>query len=292
MSGPLVPKIGPDTRPLIAPELFPWLIVAAGLLVAYVPSFYGLFTTIWNTNEQAQGPVVLGVSLWLLYRKWPALYGATDSRASAAGWPLLATGLLLYILGRSQAIQPLEIGSLILVASAVALLLRGAKGLRSIWLPLFFMCFMIPIPGTIVAATTLPISIAVSKVVDSLLFAMGYPIAREGVILQLGQYELLVANACAGLHTLFALEALGFVYLTMVKHDSLMRHLCLAALIIPISFAANIIRVTTLALITYYFGEGAGQGFLHGFAGILLFLTALVLIILADSILRRVPTKS
>ena len=42
----------------------------------------------------------------------------------------------------------------------------------------------------------------------------------------------------------------------------------------------------SLTLITYYFGDEAGQGFLHGFAGMVLFLSALMLIISADSLLR------
>jgi exosortase/archaeosortase family protein len=101
---------------------------------------------------------------------------------------------------------------------------------------------------------------------------------------------LLVANACAGLHTFFALEALGIVYLNLVKHESLLRNVALIALIAPIAFAANVIRVMTLALITYNFGDAAGQGFLHGFAGIVLFMSALLLIFSADSLLRRLGT--
>jgi hypothetical protein len=41
-----------------------------------------------------------------------------------------------------------------------------------------------------------------------------------------------------------------------------------------------------LCLITYHFGDAAGQGFLHGFAGLVLFLSALLLIIGMDSLLR------
>jgi hypothetical protein len=41
-----------------------------------------------------------------------------------------------------------------------------------------------------------------------------------------------------------------------------------------------------LTLITYYFGDAAGQGFLHGFAGMVLFVTALVLILSIDSALQ------
>jgi exosortase/archaeosortase family protein len=72
----------------------------------------------------------------------------------------------------------------------------------------------------------------------------------------------------------------------MVRHGSFLRNVGLALLIVPISFTANIIRVMTLTLITYHFGDAAGQGFLHGFAGMVLFISALLLIIGVDTLLR------
>jgi EpsI family protein len=106
------------------------------------------------------------------------------------------------------------------------------------------------------------------------------------VILQIGQYQLLVADACAGLQTLLTLEALGLFYLNLMRHPSAFRNIGLALFIVPISFSANVIRVIVLTLITYYFGDAAGQGFLHGFAGMVLFVTALVLILSIDSALQ------
>jgi exosortase/archaeosortase family protein len=87
----------------------------------------------------------------------------------------------------------------------------------------------------------------------------------------------------AGLQTLLTLEALGLFYLNLMRHPSAFRNITLALLIIPISFTANVIRVIALTLITYYFGDAAGQGFLHGFAGMVLFITALVLILAVDN---------
>jgi hypothetical protein len=46
-----------------------------------------------------------------------------------------------------------------------------------------------------------------------------------------------------------------------------------------------------LSLITYHFGDEAGQGFLHGFAGMVLFLSALVLIISFDTLLQAFEAK-
>jgi len=48
---------------------------------------------------------------------------------------------------------------------------------------------------------------------------------------------------------------------------------------------ANIVRVIILVLVTYHFGDEAGQGFVHGFAGIVLFIVALLLMLVLDRIL-------
>jgi len=261
--------------------------VILGVLVLYVPTFYALLIGLWQTEEQAHGPMILLLAAWLIYRKWPQMLQASEGKpTSLAGWPLFICALLLYILGRSQSILIFEIGSFILLLAAILLLIRGGSALKVLWFPLFFMLFMIPLPGGLVATLTLPMKMAVSYVTEHILFWAGYPIARTGVILQLGQYQLLVADACAGLQTLLTLEALGLFYLNVVRHTSVFRNVALAILIVPISFTANVIRVIVLSLITYHLGDAAGQGFLHGFAGLVLFASALLLIIGVDSLLQ------
>jgi exosortase B len=264
-----------------------WWPVLLGMLVMYVPTFYDMGTGIWSTEEQAHGPIIFGVALWLIYRNWPDMMAASEGqRGSALGWPVAVLGVLFYILGRAQEIQIVEMGSFLWLLVGSVLLVRGPKALKVQWFPLFFMLFMLPLPGTLVDAVTMPMKMAVSYVAEHVLYQIGYPIARTGVILQIGQYQLLVADACAGLHTLFTLEALGLLYLNIVRHTSFFRNVMLAILIVPISFTANVVRVMTLTLITYHFGDEAGQGFLHGFAGMVLFISALTLIVGCDTLLR------
>jgi exosortase len=148
------------------------------------------------------------------------------------------------------------------------------------------MVFMIPLPGFFVDPVGQAMKQVVSMTAEYILFETGYPITRAGVILQIGPYQLLVADACAGMRTLFMLEALGILYLNLVKHANWFRNVTLALLIVPISFTANIIRVIALTLITFYLGDEAGQGFLHGFAGMVLFSSALALTFFADTLLR------
>ena len=273
------------------PPILTWAPVLLGLAVMYIPSFVDLFNGIWSTPEQGHGPMVLLVSLFLLYRQWPAMQVASQRhRPQRLGLADPRRGAAL-LHPRPFARHPALRDRLAdLGVRRFGLLLIGPKALKAQWFPLFFMLFMIPLPGPIVDALTMPMKMAVSYVADHILFAAGYPIARTGVMLQIGQYKLLVADACAGLHTLFTLEAMGLLYLNLVRHDSLFRNVMLAILIIPISFTANVIRVMSLTLITYYWGDEAGQGFLHGFAGMVLFLSALLLIIGVDSLLQATVT--
>jgi exosortase B len=280
-------------RRLAAPRTVPWWICVLGLLVLYVPTIVDLIRNIWSTEEQSQGPIVLAICAWLTWRAWDRIDDSTvDRPRPVIGWVLIAVGLLLYVFGRSQRILSAQTLSVIFMLPGLLLLLRGPKQLRAAAFPLFFMIFLIPLPATMVDAVTQPLKLAVSSVATTVLFGIGYPIARSGVILQIGQYQLLVADACAGLHTLFSLEAMGLLYLNVVRHTSLVRNIALAILIVPISFAANVIRVMVLALITYHFGDEAGQGFLHGFAGLVLFMTALMFIIATDSGLRWIAART
>lgn len=269
----------------IRPAIAEWFLILIGLIALYVPTWVNLSRTIWATEAQAHGPIILSVALWFFWKQRLVIHDM-PAAPSKAGWPLFILGLLLYTVGRSQDILIFEVGSQIIVIASLLLILRGWAALGAAWFPLFFLLFMIPLPSTFVDALTLPMKMAVSYVAENVLYWVGYPISRTGVILQIGQYKLLVADACAGLQTLFTLEALGLLYLNIVRHDSFFRNVALAILIVPISFTANVIRVMVLTLITYHFGDAAGQGFLHGFAGMVLFITALVIIMGVDSLLQ------
>jgi exosortase len=134
---------------------------------------------------------------------------------------------------------------------------------------------------------TQPLKRGVSYVAEQILYHAGYPISRTGVILMIGPYQLLVADACAGLNSMFTLEALGLLYLNIVGHTDKLRNLLLAILIIPVSFCANVVRVMILVLVTFYYGDEAGQGFVHSFAGMVLFLVGLTLMLGVDNVIGR-----
>jgi exosortase len=150
----------------------------------------------------------------------------------------------------------------------------------------------VPLPGTLIDALTEPLKHWISIIVVDLLHLVGYPIGRSGVMLTVGRYELLVADACSGLNSMFSLAALGALFIHIMGRKSRLHTALLVLAIVPIAFAANIVRVVSLVLITYHFGDAAGQGFLHGAAGIVLMLVALLAFFALDWCLARWVTKA
>jgi exosortase B len=251
------------------------LLLLLGLGLMYFPVFKSFLETVWATDDQGHGPIVLAVSAWLMWRarhEFDALESPPNTTAAALS---MAVGLLIYVGGRNQMYDTFEAMSLVFVLAALILALKGWPAIRLLMFPLLFLCFMVPLPSFIVQTLTTPLKIVVSQVAEAILHSVGLPVARSGVILYVGQYQLLVADACSGLNSLFTLESLGLLYLNLMGYKSKLRNILLVILIVPISFIANVCRVLILILVTYYLGDEAGQGFLHSLAGMTLFQTNL-----------------
>ena len=170
----------------------------------------------------------------------------------------------------------------------------GSDSLTVLWFPLLYLLFAVPLPQSLVALLTNPLKLAISESAVTILYTLGYPIANAGVVILVGQYELLVATACAGLNSLITLTVLTLFYVYLIHRAEWRYMAALTVLVIPISIFSNLVRVLILILLTYHAGEAAAQGFLHNFAGITTFVVALASIYIVDKIglrLRKVLGK-
>lgn len=269
-----------------------WLIALAGFAAMYVPVYWWAAQTTWQSEEHGHGPLILAVLAWLFWTMRQQLVDAPAVPAPALGWPVFLLGLGIFVLGRAFSISILELGSQIFVVAGALLLLKGVPALRIAWFAVFYLIFLIPLPGILVDAITGPLKQWISVIVETLLYAAGYPIARTGVTMTIGQYQLLVADACSGLNSMFSLSALGTLFMYIMARKSKLHNAIMLAAILPIAFVANIIRVIILVLLTYHLGDEAGQGFLHGAAGMVLMLAALGIFFALDAILAFIGARA
>lgn len=254
----------------------------------YVPLYWAAANGIWQSEEQGHGAIILAVMLWLFWTIQGEIRRLPDRPSPVLGSVVFGAGMLVYVVGRIFDISILGFASQPFVVAGALLLMKGTAAIRLAWFPLVYFIFMVPLPGMLVDAITGSLKGVIANLVESLLYLAGYPIARSGVILSIGPYQLQVADACSGLNSMFSLSALGTLFIYIMGRKTKLHTAIMLVAILPIAFVANIIRVITLVLVTYYLGDEAGQGFLHGAAGMVLMLVALFFFFVLDWVLDRV----
>lgn len=257
-----------------------------GFLAMAVPTFVRLADEVWPLEIGAHGPIVLATGIWLLFHIRGELF------ALAAKPPVLlvalgyAASFGLYAFGRPYDLLALEALGVYGFFFSTALLLLGLPAILRNLFPFIYLAFLIPVPGWLLDRITAPLQMFISTVSTGMLGALGYPIDRQGIVITIAQYRLLVEDACSGMNSLIGLAAVMLFYIYIIHRSSMRYTAILAAAIVPIAVLVNIIRVCALILLTYYAGDAVAQGFLHVTTGIVLFALALALTILLDKFLQ------
>jgi exosortase len=270
-------------RPVGSPAVArPGLFIAIAAVCLAAPTMLDVARDSWSSDQGAHGPIVLLTGIWLMVRELRATAPRARPGNTLLTLALLSFCLIVYTLARISGIIEIE-GFMMYAALVVAAYgIWGGTVLRCVWFPLVYMLFVFPPPDTLFAMLTQPLKILISQTAVTMLHGLGYPIAGSGVMIQIGQYQMLVAAACAGLNSLLSLTALGMFY-SYIRHSSNFYYmLVLICFILPIAVIANLVRVLLLLLITYHFGEAAGQGFFHELAGLSMFASALICIFCLD----------
>jgi exosortase len=267
------------------------VILILGLVAFCVPTMKFVVQQSWTGEEGAHGPIVLATGIWLLWREWQEARDFAKPPSAPIVWILLAVFVPLQIFARITQIVELE--GYLMYASIIAVLygMVGFEALRRLWFPLLYLAFIFPPPESLVALATVPMKIWLSKAAIGFLQLFNYPIGGQGVTIYIGQYELLVAAACSGINSIISLSAISLFYIYMRHKAEWLYALLLVFLIVPVALVANFFRVLILILLTYHAGEAAAQGFMHNFAGIVMFAIALLTIFAADEVLKPLWDK-
>ncbi|TAN41251.1 MAG: exosortase/archaeosortase family protein [Nitrospirae bacterium] len=256
----------------------------------FAPTFYKLYSYGWNNADYSHGPLILIAFFWLLWRDREKFTLSCEADINVLSLSFLLFGLFCYMVGSILSSMVLESFAMVPVLIGATGFLYGRQAVSSILFPALFLIFLVPPPGFFIDMVTFPLKLGVAVVSAYVLKAAGYLISRDGAIMYIGDYTIIVGDACSGMRSLVSLMAVGAVY-AYLQTISNFKKVVLFLSVIPISIAANTIRLIVLALITYHYGEAAGQGFFHNFSGILLFLIAMGGLVCIDIFLngKRAP---
>lgn len=240
----------------------------------------------WDDPNYSHGFLVPFFSGYLVWRQRGRLKAVIPhARTSGAGLLVLLGGIGMLVLGDIGAELFLSRGSLIVILAGLILFHLGPSVLRQVSFPLTFLFFMVPLPAIIFYAVTFPLQSLAAQNAAWALDLFGVPVLLDGNVLHLSQITLGVTEACSGVRSLISLLALAmaWAYLTLDKGWAMA---ALVASALPITVAANSVRVVSTGLIGQWFGISYAQGFFHTFSGWLIFLVAFVALLGIHGLIR------
>ena len=245
-----------------------WSLVA----ILYSPVIFQLYKSRWEMIDYTHAYFILPVSLFLAWRKRKEIVKSVSSITNQGLiFPsILILGILLFILGWRKEYLFITSGSMILVLIGLIGYLYGPKTVRKLAFPIGYLILMIPPPLGILDAITLPMRYGISAVAAGILKSFHYPVMREGLLIYLGRQEIFMGAPCSGFRSLITMFSLGLAYIYILKETRKNKIIILLS-VIPLALFGNLLRVLSLCLVTYYFGQEAGQGFFHDFSGIIVF---------------------
>jgi exosortase len=265
------------------------------VVILYAPVFSNLYHFRWDTVDYTHAYFILPISLWLTWRKRKEIKDfyqySTHNKRNLISFLILLLGLSIFIFGLRQDYIFIQTLSLIPLLFGLIGYLYGKKMVRTLSFPVLYLLLLVPPPFGVIDSITLPMRYGISVLTEKILFLLNYPITRKGLLLTIGYDDIFMGAPCSGFRSLITMFSLVLVYVYISKGD-LSKKLILTAFIIPMALLGNLLRVITLCLITYYFGEEAGQGFFHNFSGIVIFIITLLGLMGTESILDKMKTGS
>jgi EpsI family protein len=236
------------------------------------------------TSEAEHGWLILGLSAWLFWqnaRQEPAPNPAMPRAAIA----VMIGGLALHLLG--YAVQQTRISILgCLVFSWGCLALAGGRRWgRAAVFPLGFMVFALPV--NVLDTAGFWLRMWVIEASHGIANTAGVAVIRSGTQLFSpdGLYQYDVAAACSGVRSLMALTALSLL-VGYLNFKPWWLRVFVFLLSLPFTYVGNVVRISAIIFAAELWGQRAGV-IVHEWAGFLVFVIVLGLVLLSVSGLRR-----
>jgi exosortase D (VPLPA-CTERM-specific) len=243
-----------------------------------------------DAPEYSHGLLIPPVALFLMWQQKDRLEQAAF-QGSWRGVALVVLGGALLVLGQLATVYTLIQYAYLVTLFGLALALTGPAAFRLLFMPLFVLLFMIPLPQFVLANLSTKLQLLSSQLGVWFIRLFNISVFVEGNVIDLGGYKLQVAEACDGLRYLFPLMTLGFLMAYFYK-GARWKRVVLFLSSIPLTVIMNSIRVGTIGVMVEHWGIAMAEGFLHEFQGWAVFMASAGLMLGEIALLNRIGHES
>jgi exosortase D (VPLPA-CTERM-specific) len=256
--------------------LFLATLVAA--LIFYWPGIISLLAA-WNRPEYSHGYIIPIIAVVIALKRYVSPLGTAVPASSKIAFIVIALAILLGVFGRMSGIADIVTYGLLLIIAGLGILLLGFRPAFRLWPAWVYLAFMLPLPNFIYWPLSIKLQFLSSRIGVFFIKLLGVPVFLEGNIIDLGTYQLQVAEACSGLRYLFPLMSFGFLFATLYRGPNWQK--CLIFLsTLPITIFMNSARIGIIGFLVDRYGIKQAEGFLHLFEGWVIFAVCILLLFL------------
>lgn len=267
----------PETRLFQSQSGLLLLLVAAAAAAIFYAFGISSLLSAWQKPEYSHGYVISFLAAFIAFKRFNPL----DVQEAGKNWllALLVTtiGIMFGIFGIMASIADISTYGMFFAIAGMGIGLLGRKQATNLWPAWVYLAFMLPLPNFIYWPLSIKLQFLSSKIGVAMIKLMGVPVFLEGNIIDLGVYQLQVAEACSGLRYLFPLMSFGFLFATLYRGPTWHKILLFLSTI-PITVFMNSARIAIIGFLVNRFGIAQAEGFLHFLEGWVIFGVCIVIL--------------
>lgn len=265
-----------------------WLVALTLAVLYYFWTGVVSIFAAWQKPEYSHGYVipVLASLLFLLRIKDVTSSGS----GKYAGLAVMVFGLVLGLLGEIAAIADIVTYGLLFSIGGIILALLGWRGSMAIWPAWVYLWFVLPLPNFVYWPLSIRLQFISSELGVYLIDLMNVPVYLEGNIIDLGNYQLQVAEACSGLRYLFPLASFSFLFACLYRGPAYHKIIIFLSAV-PITILMNSARIAITGVLVNLYGSQQAEGFLHFFEGWVIFVSCIALLFMITGALQFLTSK-
>jgi len=273
----------------------------AAVLAFYFQDLSLIFTDAVNNEATSYLLVIPFLLLYLVYRKRKMLRASisgaqgqgSTSRLGIMGGILLCTIAVLLYWYSSSTFTPLDyhILTLPVFVSGLILILFNPQTLRQTAFPVLFLFLLVPAPSEILYGFGSALTVVSTEVSNAIVHSVGIPSAISS---DYGSPTITITRpdgttipftvnvACSGIYSLMGFFVFA-AFIAFIVRDKAWKKLTIFATGLPLVYSLNIIRITSILLIGYQWGEQLALDIFHLLGGwILIFIGTFILLMISE----------
>lgn len=282
------------------PKLF-WILSAAFALtfvILYSANIQGLVSLWYRDASWSHGFVVPLIAAFFVNQNWERLV-AMKAKPSVVGGILMAYAAAAQILFSITGQTHMSNLTMLVMLLGAILLILGWDFLRSLWLPVCYLLFMINPPGSLYVKVTTPMQHWAATIGVALVKLFGVTAYQSGttIFVETGREwsQLSVEEACSGIRMLLAFFALA-VALAYTSSRPIWQKVFLSLCAAPVAIFCNALRVGLTGVLFVRVGPELARGSAHEWLGFAMLIPAMGMQMgiawLLDHIFIEVPEES